>query len=128
MKEYDRDKVPELVNILESSATHEAEVVGRLSKARRSGLNPNPDIKHCLIVVMGKTTGLPRPNFGKALCYQREWYYILTWTDVFGRPIRECQLQRTHLGNSVIFLEKALPQHNDILELAAEAAELPLRL
>jgi len=123
-----RAQIPEHVNIRATVATHEVELVGKIPKARVKQFSPNPEIKHALVLLMGVTAGLPRPNFCKTMLYMGQWYYIMTWTDLFGASIKESQMEKTRQGNAILFLIKAEDEQALVLEQALKDGRISIRL
>jgi len=127
LSEERRAMVPDSVNILDTIATHEAELASTLTKSKfynfRDASNsdmayrltsPDND-QHSFVLTMGTAHGLPRPHFGKVMLYKGSWYFVMTWTDLFGASIKESQLMRSRNGRAVLFLCAADDESSTLL-------------
>lgn len=127
-----RDKVPANVDIV-NFATHQVIVKWtRIDKESVIYNNVQPEwaSEHTkdatnkpIVVIMGSSEGTGRPTASKVLITQdrKECYGFLTWTELFGSPVKECQMQRSDKGTIWHYVVKMTPASRDAVLAALES-------
>jgi len=124
-------QIPETVNISETDATHEMVLnglsgphyVALLSNTNYGGefkFDPDPAVKHAFVINLKSAKGLPVNPHSRIIGYDGQWYYIYTWTKLFGAPVKQAMLHKTRNYKCVIFLEAASPEHNAAIQALFE--------
>lgn len=114
---------PDKMQLSQSSITHE---IVNAKGAKPMLPDGDPEVHAGLVVNFGSTQGLNRPPHTTAVYDGKDWYYILTATDVFGAPVKECGLTVQEKGQRIYF-GRAIPPEElpTIYEAIREALNMP---